>query len=298
MARELQIVRERLRTLPGSFSATLTGTNLIRVVASRDLSPSERDRIVALVTPSAQLFFYDWEANVLAPNGRTVASQLLTRNASATRISQGGGYRAPGEPGSGSMPLYQAVKLASKQPATPFSPNLSRLGSEYYLFGKPGSAACATAAAEGHIPLMKGRYCLLAGPNQETSRRARAQAITDLDAGLPAGVTPAQTAKQSLMLVVPQGTVVIQAANVLPSQQTTFASATAQFYVLKDRVALTGEVITHPSQGTDPSGAPDVSFRFTPIGAAQFRRITAQIARRGVEFHLPVRLRTSTLLSC
>jgi SecD/SecF fusion protein len=287
MARELQIVRERLSTVSGSLHATLAGTNRIRVVAGRDLSPAERERIVALLAPSAQLYFYDWEANVLAPNGRTVASQLLTQNASAARISQGGGYEAPGDPGSGSMPLYQAVKLASKQPTTPFSPSLSRVGPEYYLFGKPGSAACATAAADGHTPLIKGRYCLLSGPNEETSGRARAQAITDLDAGLPAGVTPAQAAAQSLVLVVPQGTVVIQAANPSPSQQTAFSSATAQFYVLKDRVALTGEGITHPTRSIDSSGDPDVNFRFTPNSAAQFQRLTAQLARRGVTIHPP-----------
>jgi SecD/SecF fusion protein len=281
MARELQIVRERLSTVSGSLYATLAGRNRIRVVAGRDLLPAERERIVALVAPSAQLYFYDWEANVLTPNGRTVASQLLTQNATALRISQGDGYEAPGDPGSGSMPLYQAVKVASKQPRTPFSPSLSRVGPEYYLFGKPGSAACATAAADGHTPFIRGRYCLLSGPDEETGGRARAQAITDLDAGLPAGVTSAQAAAQGLVLVVPQGTIVIQAANPSPSQQTTFSSAAAQFYVLKDRVALTGEGITHPTQSTDQSGAPDVSFRFTPKSAAQFHEMSARIARRG-----------------
>jgi hypothetical protein len=281
MVRELRIVRDRLSTVSGSLHATLAGMNRIRVVAGRDLSPAERDRIVALVAPSAQLYFYDWEANVLTRNGRTVASQLLSQNASALRISQGDGYGAPGDPGSGSMSLYQAVKLASKQPTTPVSPSLSRVGPEYYLFGKPGSAACAAAAADGHTPFIKGQYCLLSGPNEETSRTGRAQATTDLDAGLPPGVTPAQAAAHGLVVVVPQGTAVIQAANPSPSQQTTFSSATSQFYVLKDRVALTGEGITHPTQSIDTSGAPDVNFRFTPNSAAQFQKITAQTARRG-----------------
>jgi SecD/SecF fusion protein len=286
MARELQIVRERLSTVPGSLHATLAGTDQILVAAGRDLSPAERERIVALVAPTAQLYFYDWEASVRTGNGRIVASQLLTQNASALRISQGDAYRAPGDLGSGSMPLYQAVKLASRQPTRPLSPSLSRVGPEYYLFGKPGSAACATAAADGHTPIIKGQLCLLSGPSEETSGRSRAQAITDLDAGLPAGVTPAQANAQGVVLVVPQGTVVIQADNPGASQQSTFASAMAQFYVLKDGVALTGEGITHPAQSTDSSGAPDVNFRFTPTGAAQFQRITAEIARRGANVSL------------
>jgi preprotein translocase subunit SecD len=287
MARELEIVRDRLSTVSSSPHATLAGANRIRVVAGHTFSAAERERIIALVSPSAQLDFYDWETNVLAPSGRTVASQLHAQNASALRISQGDAYAAPGAPGSGSMPLYQAVELASKQPTAPLSPSLSRVGPQYYLFGKPGSAACATASADAHTPFITARYCLLSGPDEETSQGPRTDAIADLDAGLPAGVTPAQAAAQGMVLIVPQGTLVIQAANPSPSQQTPFSSASAQFYVLKDRAALTEDGITHPTQGADPTGAPDVNFRFTPKGGALFRQLTAQIARRGKDVSSP-----------
>jgi len=44
------------------------------------------------------------------------------------------------------MSLYDAVKLASGQRPARLSASLSRLGDEYYLFGAPGSSACAVAA--------------------------------------------------------------------------------------------------------------------------------------------------------
>src|ERR1700759_2169720 len=57
------------------------------------------------VGTTAQLAFYDWEANVLTPNGKTVESQLQTQDPTATAISQGGTAQAPGTPGAGSMDL-------------------------------------------------------------------------------------------------------------------------------------------------------------------------------------------------
>ena len=74
-------------------------------------------RAEKIVGKTARLEFYDWEANALTPNGKTVASQLQAQDSNALQISQGSGRRRPGDPGAGSMTLYDAVKLASKQPA-------------------------------------------------------------------------------------------------------------------------------------------------------------------------------------
>ncbi len=282
MARELQVVRDRLSSMPGTVRATRAGSDAIRLVVSGAVSPAEKERIVRLLTDVAQLYLYDWEANVLTPDGRTVASQLRSQNVAALQISQGAGT-GPGYPGSGSMSLYDAVKLAAKQPTAPFSQQLSRLGTQYYLFGHPGSAACAAAAGGSHTKVVAGRYCLLSGPSDETVRTTRARAIADLDAGLPAGVTPEQAAAQGRVLVVPQGTAVIQAAYPSASQAIGFASPAAQFYVLKDKVALSGNDITNPTAGKDQSGSPDVQFAFTGAGTARFRSVTARIARRGAE---------------
>ena len=75
------------------------------------------------------------------------------------------------------MALYQAVKLASKQPKS-VSTNNARLGPQYYMFGAPGSAACAAAAKHDGTTPTPGQHCLLAGPDTSstrprTSRRSR-----------------------------------------------------------------------------------------------------------------------------
>ena len=165
------------------------------------------------------------------------------------------------------MSLYDAVKLASKQPAQ-VSPDNARLGNEYYIFGAPGSAACAAAAKANGTKPVPGVHCLLSGPDDNRS---------DLLSGLPAGVS----ASEGQELVVPPGTVVLQAADASSSNQTPFDSPTAQFYVLKDHVSLFGNEITNPQQSTDQSGAPDVQFGFTGKGGTAFHDVTRTIARRG-----------------
>jgi hypothetical protein len=215
-------------------------------------------------------------ANALTPNGQTVASQLLARNPNALAISTGGSG-GPGVPGAGSMSLYNAVKFASKQPPSTAGRS-GRLGSQYCPFGNGGTPACAAAAKlNGVVEAAAGTHCLLAGPDNPLDSVPRAQALNQLYNGLPTGVNPSQ----GQLLVVPPGTVVLQAVSASFSTPPKFASPTTQFYVLKDNVALYGNDITNLRQSTDTAGNPDVEFGFTPTGAREFTRVTAAIARRG-----------------
>lgn len=154
----------------------------------------------------------------------------------------------------------------------PSAPSLSRLGSQYYLFGRARSGGCAAvSSARSAAP------CLLAGPIDEAPRTPRAQAVQDLVRDLPSGVTSSGTQ----VLAVPQGVVVLQAADPGASQQTAFTGPNARFFVLHDEAALTGNDITHPTPSRDAGGAPAVQFRFTAAGAARFQDVTARVARRG-----------------
>jgi len=263
--RAVDIMRQRVDQLGVSQPEIQTsggGQISVGLPNVHDIARAEQE-----VGTVARLEFYDWEANVLAPNGKTAASQLQTQDPSALTLSQGVGGSGPGLPGEGSLPLYDAVKLASQQPPSP-SRNNARGGSEYYLFGAPGSAACATAAKDQGKPVAAGLHCLLSGPDTRHG---------DLLAALGAGVS----ASQGQEIVIPQGTVVLQAADVSSSQQTPFASPSAQFYVLHDNVALLGNDITNPQQSTDQAGSPDVQFGFTSHGKQAFQTITSAIARRG-----------------
>ena len=148
------------------------------------------------------------------------------------------------------------------------SPDNARLGPQYYLFGAPGSAACATAAkAQGKTPV-PGVHCLLSGPDDNRQ---------DLLSGLPNGVSESQ----GQLIVVPPGTVVLQAADPNAKKQTNPNDPNAQFYVLKDHVSLFGNEISNPQQSTDQAGNPDVTFDFTAKGRSAFQTLTATIAHRG-----------------
>lgn len=280
MGREAQVVRERLRSARGSFRVTVVGGDRI-AVRSGVLATSSRGRIIQAITTVAELSFYDWEANVLTPDGQTVASQLQTGTSTALEISQGTGS-GPGQPGAGSMNLYAAVVLASKQPTAPSSSSLSRLGPQYFMFGAPGSVACAAAARASGTHPIPGEHCLLGGPDSEPPGTTRHQAVKALALGLPAGVSTAE----GHVLVVPQGTVVLQAANPSASTQIKLTNPVAQFYVLKDHVSLTGNDLTNPQQSTDQSGSPDIEFGFTSAGQNVFQSVTAKIAQRGANVSL------------
>ena len=280
MSQEITLMRRRLESVGHGFTVRQSGATAIVVTAPTGLA-AQRARIVRLITAPARLRFYDWEANVLTPNGRTAASQLRAQDPAAIAVSQGRGGAA-GSPGAGSAPLYDAVALAAKQPPRRASRLLSRLGAEYYMFGAPGSGACATAATATGTRPIRGTHCLLAGPLDPAGSVSRQRAIEELVAALPAGVT----ASQGQVLVVPQGTVIVQADPFRTAAPVAFSSPTAQFFVMRDEVALTGNDITHPTASTDASGTPDVTFGFSGPGQAAFQRATRAVARRGANVSL------------
>lgn len=250
--RSLSILRRRLVPLYPHARVSRAGDTVI----VRGVPASARATVLQLAAPG-ELSFFDWEADVLTPDGHTVASRLRAQDPTALKLSQGAG-NGPGGAGSGGLPLYSAVRLAARQPATG-----SNAGRRYFLFGAPGSPACAaTAAVNGERPTPRV-HCLLAGP---------APTPAALTAALPRGITAAEGQR----LVVPPGTVVLQAAGTGPG-----FDAGAQFYVARERPALTGRDITDPRTSRDTSGAPDVSFGFTAAGRTAFQKITARIARRG-----------------
>ena len=264
LARTVAVMRSRVAQLGvHTESIRVSGANEITVQLqhAKDIALAEKE-----VGSTAQLDFYDWEANVLTPSGKPAADGLQTQDPTSMTLSQGAG-NGPGFPDAGSMSLYHAVKLAAKQPPVT-SANSSHLGNQYYMFGAPGSGACEIAAKFYGVPLEVGQHCYLSGPDDNPA---------DLTSGLPPGVTAAE----GKTLIVPPGTIVLQAADVSSSHQTQFTSPDAQFYVLKDHVALTGNDITNPQQSTDPSGTPDVTFGFTSKGNSAFQHVTAAIARRG-----------------
>ncbi len=185
LQRAVDIMRSRVDQLGVAEPEIQTSGNNQITVGLPNVSDTARAE--QEVGATAQLYFYDWEANAITPNGKTVASQIQGQDPTALEISQGSSSTsatglAPGQPGAGSMGLYQAVQLASKQPYWSSKTN-SRLGTQYWMFGAPGSAACATAARDAGTVAVAGQHCLLSGPDDS---------VSDLDAGLPNGVSASE----------------------------------------------------------------------------------------------------------
>src|SRR5437588_771020 len=94
--RAVDIMRSRVDQLGVSQPQIQTdGGNQISVGLPdvNDINRAEKQ-----VGTTAELFFYDWEANALLPNGKTVASQLPAQDPTAVQISQGPGS-GPGAAG-------------------------------------------------------------------------------------------------------------------------------------------------------------------------------------------------------
>jgi hypothetical protein len=269
VTRAAAVIRQRLAAVDPNavkkLSVSATGDE-IRIRIGRGAGIG-RAQLLPLLDTLGPLTFYDWEANVLTPNGTTVASQLAEQAPDALRISQGGASGGPGFPGIGTLSLYNAVQLASRQPQRT-SPGGSRVGPEYFTFGAPGSGACAAAASYYSTPLDPRSSCYLSGPSA-----TQAQAIATLPPGVAAG--------EARAFAVQQGTVVLEAVPSSYAHGPAWSNPAAQFYVLRDRASLFGSDVTNPRQSVDQSGAPDVTMDLTATGARRFHHVSAGIARRG-----------------
>ena len=151
-----------------------------------------------------------------------------------------------------------AVRFAGEQKRECFEDSCTTNGPRYYLFDE-------------------NTFELLAGPEQRQA---------DLYFEFPDEKQP----PDSVLLEVPQGTVVVK--ELTPDDPETEGdeslSGPSEFFVIRDRPALSGRDITDPKPGTDPqTNEPNVSFDFTDEGQRAFEQTTREIAQRGLEEKLP-----------
>lgn len=107
----VKLLEERLRTVvPGArVAARPDGVT----VTLSHATPGARNRILALAAPG-RLAIYDWEADVIAPDGKTVVRRLQANDPTALKISQGTDGWGPGSPESGGISLHQALALGGR----------------------------------------------------------------------------------------------------------------------------------------------------------------------------------------
>jgi SecD/SecF fusion protein len=228
MDRAIEIIRKRTDALGVSEpEISRIGSDSIRVGLPDVSNASQASTEVG---QTAQLYFYDWEPNVIPNPART---NVPRSESSFDRY-------------------YDAVKLASTQTPECFQNKCTTTGPRYYLFNSQ-------------------THAYIAGP---------ADTKQDLYTQLPGQRKP----PNSEILTVPQGTLVVQKE---PDPGQTQVSdpndPQANWFVIRDRPALSGTDITDPKANYDQFNQPDVTFSFTGTGRDEFSSVTKAIAQRGLQ---------------
>ncbi|MBS1880158.1 MAG: protein translocase subunit SecD [Actinobacteria bacterium] len=221
---------------------------------------TDTNRAAEQVGTTAQLYFYDWEPNLLGPEkvigghpGQEPPKGAL--KASEKRWEEAGRNPASFENrqlivAGAYATAYEAAQLASEQEPRPDCKNCSSAKPRFYLFDK------------------EAPHKLLAGP--ELTKK-----------GLYLSPTGEKLPKDGIVIEVPPGTILVSE---LPSDESGKVDETAQpgWFALNDEYALSGNDITNPRQEYGQTGGePNVTFGFTGHGESAFHEVTRQIAQRG-----------------
>jgi SecD/SecF fusion protein len=221
---------------------------------------TDPDRAAEQVGTTAQLYFYDWEPNLIGPEkaiaGLRGQPQEAALKASEKRWEEAG--RPPTQEinvaliRDGAYPTaYGAVQLAAEQEPVENCENCSVARPRFYLFTK------------------KEPHELVAGP--EFSRK-----------DLYISPTGEKRPKNGIVVEVPAGTIVVSEYPTDPQTEEIDESLEKGWWAIKDEPALTGDEIENPEQTYEPNtNLPVVAFDFTDEGRDAFQEVTRKIAERG-----------------
>ncbi|HEX8086645.1 MAG TPA: protein translocase subunit SecD [Solirubrobacteraceae bacterium] len=250
--RSIDVMRERVDTLGVSEPEIQRSGNEQISVGLPDVENA--DEAIDQVGQVAQLHFYDWEPNVIGPEGKPdPTNPEVTGGPSAGR--------------NGGITEYEAVQRASKRPEVKDGNNSHR-GVFYAVDDEEKK--------------------VLAGP-QET----RQDLIDQLDDKVdpPGNAKPELTSEQrerAKIVEVKEGTVLVRCEQ--PDEASDKEKSDCWF-VLADNVALRGTEVKEPEQNFDQgpggSGQPIVTFKFTDEGRKKWEQVTKEIAERGQRNFLP-----------
>jgi SecD/SecF fusion protein len=220
---------------------------------------TDANRAAEQVGSTAQLYYYDWEPNLIGPErviggspgreppeGPRKASEKRWEEAGRNVTSQDNKQLIY----AGAYPTaYEAAQLAAEQKPVDDCSECSVAKPRYYLFQK----------AEPHD--------LIAGP--ELNKK-----------DLYISPTGKKRPKDGLVVEVPAGTILVSE---FPTDEEGKLDETADpgWFALKDKPALSGNDITNPEQGYGPNNEPIVTFEFTGGGRESFQDVTRKIAQRG-----------------
>ncbi len=256
--RSIDIIRQRVDQL-GVSEPEVSRLGSTEISVSLPAVTNAR-RAIEQVGSTAQLFFYDWEPNLIGreheiggfpghqPPEAALKAAMAEWKAAGRSTSSANDKQLIFAGASPSA--YDAVLLASKQPPIQHCTTCSTTKPRYYLF----------ATGKSHR--------LIAGP--EYSRE-----------DLYISPTGKKRPHRGTVLVVPPGTVIVSEQPTESGGKTVEGIQNAGWYALKDKPALSGTGITRPKQEFDEAGRPNVTFGFTEKGREAFQEVTRRIAQRG-----------------
>jgi SecD/SecF fusion protein len=210
------------------------------------------------VGKTAQLFFYDWEPNVIGGAGTPAPKEATVTGGPNAGASQFG------------LIEYQAVQRAIKR-----APELRKSDTTW-------SKGCTPAQVGGCI---YGSWYLIEPKHEKVVRGPE-----ETEKNLTSEKLPKGTGAVKAVRVNP-GTVLVQARPVESAAGKVTQKSPNSWYVMVDNPVLTGADVKNPRQSFDEgaggTGAPNVTFEFTSHGQNVFQRVTKEIAHRGQEAQLP-----------
>jgi len=253
----ISIIEERINELGVSEpEVARLGTDEITVSLPGVTDPGRAEEQVG---STAQLYYFDWEKNLIGPELAIAGKPGLQPPAGPLKASEKRWEEADRNIAkeenqllivSGAYPTaYDAALLASEQEPVENCQDCSVAKPRYYLFQKE----------EPHD--------LISGP--ELARK-----------DLYISPTGEKRPKNGIVVEVPAGTILVSEYPVGKDGQID-ESVDPGWYALKDEPALSGSDITDPEQAYGPNNEPIVTFNFTDEGQDAFQEVTRRIAQRG-----------------
>jgi SecD/SecF fusion protein len=245
--RSIDIMRERVDSLGvAEPEIARAGANQIEVQLP---GVDNVEQAIKQVGTTAQLFFYDWEPNVIGPGCKPAPADPAVT----------GGQQA-GSPGQGSLTYYDAVRLASTCKATKETDDLSHDGSIFYgVDSKAKRVRCGPQDTEADL--------------REACRNNKQR--FDEVVAVPRGYIVVQSES-------PDG-------DSKQDKASRVLSKDAYFVLKDDVSLRGTDIKDPKQgfSGGGSSGDPNVNFSFTKSGSNTWEKVTRQIAERGNEQALP-----------
>ena len=253
--RTIDVMQERVNSL-GVAEAEIQrqGSDQIAVGLPDVTDPQEAADTVG---STAQMAFYDWEANVVGADG--------TINPTDSQIAQAGGSRSS----PAAADAYSAVMRAREQ--------------------KPADARKSVADAQWYAVDDRAKR-VIAGPQESQEQPARSsslqRALRDQPAVLRRLQQPEGVAKPYRLVEIPAGYRIVEAEDDPDTriEGDPITRPNSRWFVLRDVAELRGTDIKNPGQGFDDQrrgGTPNVVFEFTDHGKEVWKDVTKRIVDRG-----------------